>query len=87
MSEPEAEPEAEPVGESQEAGEKGTNGLEAAEKKEKDAPEISPPSMSVGEKKVSDHSAQCRDMFEKITEYLNGELAGASWDLCRAVLT
>ena len=57
----------EEVGESQKAEEKRVD----------DAPQTSPPSVSEEKKKGSDHTAQCRDMFEKIAEYLNGELAGA----------
>ena len=69
--------ELEAVSDGQEAAEKGTDGQKEAEKRQEDAPQSSPPSVSAGEKRASDHSAQCRDMFEKITEYLNGELAGA----------
>lgn len=51
---------------------------ETVEEKEEDAAQIVSPKASVGEEKISSHNAQCHDMFEKIADYLNGELAATS---------
>ena len=36
---------------------------------------------SAGQDLVSERNAQCYEMFEKVAEYLNGELAGRKFPL------
>lgn len=61
-------------GESQEAEET----QETTEEKKEDTAQSASPKASVAEEKTISHNAQYRDMFEKITDYLNGELAATS---------
>lgn len=49
---------------------------EVVEEKKEDATQSVPPKESIEDEKLSRHNALCHDMFQKITEYLNGELAG-----------
>lgn len=51
---------------------------ETAEEKQEDTAQSVAPKPSVVEEKPSSRNAQCHDMFEKITDYLNGELAATS---------
>ena len=49
---------------------------ESVKEEEKEKEETVEAEGSAGEDVASERNAQCYEMFEKVAEYLNGELAG-----------
>ena len=53
-----------------------SKGSEAVEKEKENVEEAAQAEGGGGDEVASDRNAQCYEMFEKVAEYLNGELAG-----------